>query len=409
MKKDVIIIGAGMAGLTSAIFLARGGASVKIYESNDKIGKKLLMTGNGRCNLSNSRMSRDHFHSSSKNLYDLIQTQMDLSQTTTFLSGLGIDLVELDEGKLYPMSLQASSVVKALLFECERLGIIIEYGKKVTKIAYDSCFKVTCKQADKIAMSQYLIIATGGKSYSDTGSTGDGYIFAKDFGHAIIKPYPSIVQLKTDSVFNKSLKGFKCECIGTLFENNKVIRQETGEVLWTDYGLSGPVILQLSTMIGQRLTPKNNLHVVLDLVPSMTEIELESYLIHRFEKLHDRTIEEALNGFLHFRLILPILKSSNIEHQKMSSSITIEQCKQLTKTLKHFQNNITDLYLWNQAQVTKGGVNCCEVDPSTLESNLRKNLFFVGEVLDMDGDCGGYNLQWAMSSGFVAAETILKK
>jgi predicted Rossmann fold flavoprotein len=408
MKNEVIIIGAGMAGLTAALILAQQGISVRILESNDKIGKKLLMTGNGRCNLTNQHMTQANFHSSSKNLYELIPRYMDVAKTTRFLWELGIDLVELDEGKLYPRSLQASSVVKALLFECERRGVRIDYQKKVTKVSYDKEFKIFCHKNDPMLKCQKLILATGGKSYPDTGSTGDGYQFAKTFGHTIIKPYPSIVQVKTNSPYNKSLKGFKCECVGTLTENNKTIRTEVGEVLWTDYGLSGPVILQLSTMIGNRIDTKSNLGIVLDLIPSMTERELHDYLVDRFQRLKQRTVEEALNGFLHFRLIQPILKNSLVEHQRTSDSITHEDCLRLTQSLKYFKQTVTDLYLWNQAQVTKGGVDCKEVNPLTLESLKQKKLYFAGEVLDMDGDCGGYNLQWAITSGYVVAKALLE-
>jgi len=408
MKSDVIIIGAGMAGLTAAIFLARGGKRVIVLESNDKIGKKLLMTGNGRCNLSNQAMDQSHFHSSSKNIFDPIYSQMDLIKSRDFLTGLGIDLVELDEGKLYPMSLQASSVVKALLFECQQLGITIEYMAKVSRINTQQGFVVEVQKKDKKYSSRHLIIATGGKSYSDTGSTGDGYTFAKGFGHTIIQQYPSIVQVKTDSPYNKTLKGFKCECRGSLFEQNKLIRMEIGEVLWTEYGLSGPVILQLSTMIGERIDKKGTLRVSLDLMPNMSENDLLQYIIKRFRQLGNRTVEEALNGFLHFRMILPLLKCSTIVHTTLAKDVLDQDLKRFVSTLKSFNQNITDLYLWNQAQVTKGGVNCREICETTLESELQKNLYFVGEVIDIDGDCGGYNLQWAMSSGYVAAKSILK-
>jgi len=409
MKSDVIIIGAGMSGLTAAITLARGGKRVVVLESNDKIGKKLLMTGNGRCNLSNVRMDQSHFHSNSKNLFKSVYTQMDLSSTRDFLSSLGIDWIEQDEGKLYPMSLQASSVVKALLMECQQLGIIIEYMSKVSRINILQGFVVEVHKSDKKYLSPQLIIATGGKSYSDTGSTGDGYTFAKRFGHRIIQPYPSIVQVKTDSPFNKSLKGFKCDCHGRLFEQEQLIRTEFGEVLWTEYGLSGPVILQLSTMIGDRIEKKGALRVSLDLMPNMTEQELLTYLIHRFKQLGHRTVEESLNGLIHFRMILPLLKCSNIVHTILAKDVTEQDLKRFVSTIKSFNQNITDLYLWNQAQVTKGGVDCREIHETTLESKLQKNLYFAGEVVDMDGDCGGYNLQWAMSSGYVAANSILEK
>lgn len=416
-KPQVIIIGAGMAGLICAISLARAGLKVKVLESNDKVGKKLLMTGNGRCNLTNISMDKSHFHSDSKNIFDSIFSQFNFSNTLDLLSDLGLNLIELDEGKLYPMSLQASSVIKALLFECDHLGVDIEYRCKVIQLSCSHEFEIECKLTSKedqkqisnrLFRSKYVVIATGGKSYPDTGSTGDGYVFAKSFGHTLIKTYPSIVQVKTDSPYNKSLKGFKCECIGTLHNGKSKLRTEAGEVLWTDYGLSGPVILQLSTMIGAHIDVSDNLKISIDLLPTLSFIQLKEFLEKRFKRFSYLTVEEALNGFLHLRLILPILKSSNIEHNMSSSLVTDAQVKALTSTLKNFNQSVTDLYLWNQAQVTKGGVNCLEINETTLESKKRKGLYFAGEVMDMDGDCGGYNLQWAISSGYVAAKAIAK-
>lgn len=418
--EPVVVVGAGMAGLIGAIYLARNGVKVTILEANDKIGKKLLMTGNGRCNLTNRRMDASHYHSSSKNLYSDIIGSFSLEDTELFLYDLGIDLVELDEGKMYPMSLQASSVIKSLLFECERLNIHIEYGAKVDAIEFDKNFLIVYKRGQKDSngkvtyttesvRSKYVLIATGGKSYADTGSDGNGFSMGEHFGHHIVRTYPSIVQVKTDSPYNKSLKGFKCDCIGSLYFGKDKLRTEQGEVLWTDYGLSGPVILQLSTMIGSLINENLSLTIGLDLFPKMDFNTLFNTLERRFERFGHLTAEDALNGFLHYRIILPILKSSNIEHNSSASEISKSQLKTLTAQLKNFVQTVTDLYLWNQAQVTKGGINCQEVDAKTLESKKRNGLYFAGEVLDMDGDCGGYNLQWAISSGIAAAKSIVGK
>jgi len=410
-KKKVLIIGAGMAGLISGIQLAKNNHKVTIFERNNKIGKKLLVTGNGRCNLTNKHVSREHYHSQSLNIFDPIYNQFNIEDSKKLLESLGLDLVELDEGKFYPMSLQAKSVVTSLLIECDRLGIAIVYNARITNIDTESKYKI--QTDEKTYYGTQLIIATGGKSYADSGSSGDGYNIGKTFGHSIKDTYPSIVQLQTKGKFNKALKGLKYFTEGTLYEligeKKSMIRVERGDVLFTDYGLSGPVVLQLSTMIEPKLSNGANLYVSLDFMPNMSVEMLDEYLMKRLHKLSYRGIQDSLNGFINQRLIMPLLKCSEIELDKKSGDISKVERTRLVNAIKHFDERIESTYLWNQAQVTKGGINCLEINKDSLESKLKENLYFVGEVLDLDGDCGGYNLQWAISSGAVAAEHIHSK
>lgn len=410
-KKKVLIIGAGMSGLISGIQLAKNNHKVTIFERNNKIGKKLLVTGNGRCNLSNKHVSKDHYHSQSLNVFEAVYNQFDINATNELLESLGLDLIELDEGKLYPMSLQAKSVVTSLLLECERLGIDIIYNARITKIEVGSKYKIQVE--DKSYYGTQLIIATGGKSYSDSGSSGDGYRIGKNLGHSIIDTYPSIVQLQTKGKYNKALKGLKYYVEGRLYEENgddkELVRVERGEVLFTDYGLSGPVILQLSTMVEPRLSNGARLHVSLDFMPNMSIEDLDEYLMKRLHKLSYRNVQDTLNGFINQRLIIPLLKCSDIELDKKAGDVSKAERTRLVNAIKSFDEVIDNTYLWNQAQVTKGGISCLEINEDSLESKIQENLYFVGEVLDLDGDCGGYNLQWAISSGAVVAEHIHSK
>ncbi len=410
-KKKVLIIGAGMAGLVAGIELAKNNHKVTIFERNNKIGKKLLVTGNGRCNLTNKHVSKEHYHSQSLNIFEPVYRQFDIEASKELLESLGLDLVELDEGKFYPMSLQAKSVVTSLLLECERLGIDIIYDARITSVEVGAKYKI--QMDDKVYYGTQLIIATGGKSYSDSGSSGDGYKLGKTLGHSIKDTYPSIVQLQTKGKYNKSLKGLKYFTEGTLYElkddKKDIIRVERGEVLFTDYGLSGPVILQLSTMVEPKLSNGSNLHVSLDFMPNMSVQELDEFLMKRLHKLSYRGIQDSLNGFLNQRLILPLLKCSEIELEKKSGDVSKAERTRLVNAIKNFDEKIDSTYLWNQAQVTKGGINCLEIYEDSLESKLKENLYFVGEVLDLDGDCGGYNLQWAISSGAVVAQHIHSK
>ncbi len=411
MAKKISIIGAGMSGLITGIMLAKYGHKVTIFERNNKIGKKILVTGNGRCNLSNENISKLQYHSMTSNIFDLVYEQFNLKQTKELFEEMGIDFVKLENGKLYPRNLQAKSVVQALLMECEKLNINIIYNVRISKVTYTNKFKITVD--NKVYYSYYLVIATGGKSYGDSGSTGDGYKIATQFNHNITKTFPSIVQLKTDYAYNKTLKGLKVHAKGKLIkilnDKEEILREDEGEVLFTDYGLSGPVILQLSTKAEPLLSEHNSLVIELNLVTHMNTKELDNYLIKRLHRLSYRNVADALNGFINQRLIQPLLKSSNIEPTISAGDVTKIQRNNLVKQLKTFRTNVTGTYLWNQAQVTKGGINCLEIHDTTLESYKTEGLYLVGEVIDIDGDCGGYNLQWAISSGAVAAKSINEK
>ncbi|PSM51450.1 NAD(P)/FAD-dependent oxidoreductase [Campylobacter blaseri] len=406
-KKKILIIGGGMAGMVATILLAKEGLKVTLFERNDKIGKKILATGNGRCNLTNANIKPSNYHSSTKNIFQDIFCQFDLEKTLNFLNDLGLETVKLESGKIYPQSMQAMSVVKALLFYANELGVEIIYNSRVKEIFHKDKF---CIKADKKSFyGEYLVITTGGKSYASSGSSGDGYILAKSLGHSITQQMPSIVQLVTDNPYNKSLKGLRVDVEAKLInqKSGNLIRKEYGEILFTDYGISGPVTLQLSTMVAPLLKNGTILDVSVNFFPNFSFDNLDEVLIKRLTKFPLRTIEESLNGFINQRLIIPLLKYADVEHLKKAGNITKQERARLISAFKNYTFSVKDTYTWDQAQVTKGGVSCNEIYENTLESKLIKNLYFAGEILDIDGDCGGYNLQWAISSGAVVAYSIL--
>ncbi len=405
MAKKVLVIGAGMAGTLVSILLAREGCKVTLFERNKKIGKKILVTGNGRCNISNIKVRPDRYHSMTDNFTKRGLDYFGLEETKDLLFELGIDTVEGEDGKLYPRSLQASSVVQSLLMELEHKNIQIIYEDRVQEIEYTNKYKIS--HDGKNYYGDYLVLATGGKSYADSGSSGDGYYLSKNFGHHVTEVYPSIVQLRTDSPFSKMLKGLKVMVKARLLDDKfEAIRLDEGEVLFTDYGLSGPTILQLSTMVEPSLSMGKSYWISLDFMKDFTEEELDAYLIDRFRRFPSRTLSEILNGVINSRLIPAILKASDVSLTKKSCNITKEERSNLLNSLKDFRQGVTGTYIWNQAQVTKGGVSCKEINGDTLESTLQKGLYFVGEVMDIDGDCGGYNLQWAISSAALCAKAI---
>ncbi len=405
MAKKIIVVGAGMAGSLVSILLARQGYKVTLFERNKKIGKKLLATGNGRCNISNVNVGPNRYHSMTDNFTKIPLEYIGVKETKELFHELGLDFIEGDEGKLYPRSLQASSVVQALLMELNHKNIQLIYDARIKKIEYSNKFKISLD--GKNYYGEKLILATGGKSYADSGSSGDGYLMAKEFGHHVTETYPSIVQLRTDSSYNKMLKGLKVKVKAKLLDDKfQLVRDDQGEILFTDYGLSGPAILQLSTMVQPGLTHGKSYWLSLDFMEEYSEEELDVFLMDRFHRFSSRSVSEAFIGILNSRLIGPILKSAEVSANKKAGDVTKKERSCLAKTLKDFRQGVSGTYIWNQAQVTKGGVSCKEISSLTMESTLQKGLYFIGEVMDIDGDCGGYNLQWAITSSVLCARSI---
>lgn len=406
-KKKVIIIGGGMAGLFAAWNLAKEGVKVTLLERNSKVGKKILATGNGRCNITNQQLEESRYHSETKNLYPSTVQVCHLDKTKALLYELGIDLVSLENGKMYPRSMKAASVVKALLYACEEMGVDIHYDARVTSMHYESKYKVNA--SERTYYAPYVIIATGGKSYSDSGSSGDGYKLAKAFGHHIVTPKASIVQLHCSGLNYKALKGIKTVGrVGLVDEKGQLLREDTDEILFTDYGLSGPSILQISSHVEPLLSSGAHLWVTIDLFPSLSFEQLDNLLMERFTRFAGRSVLDSFVGFMELRLIQGILTQMEVSIHEKAGNITKKIRQQLVSQLKGMKEQIIGTHLWNQAQVTKGGVSCLEVDEASLESLKSPGLFFAGEVLDMDGDCGGFNLQFAMSSSYVIAQAIIE-
>ena len=400
-RSKIIVIGGGASGIIASIIAARNGAKVTLIERKERIGKKILATGNGQCNISNQSTKTECFHSSCKCDHVLQSTfnKFSVSDTIDFFETLGITIVEKENGKLYPRSLQANSVLNALLLELERLKIDVITNAEVNAIHIDNNIKVSTQK--KNYYGNRLIIAAGGKSNKDLGSNGSGFVLAKNLGHTIIEPIPSLVQIETDFSYLKHLQGTKIDGdISILDQKNKVLRKETGEILFANYGLSGPPVLQISRIAAKRLYDQLNTHIEIDLVPEFTKEALDHYLIKRLSLLSYKTAEESLNGFLNNRLIVPLLKENTIDLHKKAGDITKIERNQLVDCMKGLKMQVIGTRQWNQSQVTAGGISLDEIDDN-LQSKKIEHVYFCGEVLDVDGDCGGYNLQWAWSSGAV--------
>lgn len=409
---DVIIIGGGASGVFSAISCKDLGLDVAILEGSDRICKKVLTTGNGRCNITNEFISYpfSNYHSDNNEFFKDTLKDFSVDDTVTFFSMLGLPLVTLDGGKMYPMSLQATSVVDLFRFAIEDRSIPLYTNHKVSSIKkVKDTFNILIKDNDEVFSCNKLIIATGGKSATNTGSDGSGYALSKSLGHSIITPLPAIVQLKLDYKHLKALSGVKFNGYAEIFVNGKSKRKEFGEILFTDYGISGPPILQISRVASKYLSSKENVEIKIDMLPDLSLNDLNSFLDNHLGMFSYRSLADCFVGIINKKLISVILKECGVTSiHKPAYELTWDERKKLIDILKCWTFKVTDTNSFNNAQVTCGGINTFEVDPLTLQSNLIKNLYFCGEILDVDGDCGGFNLQWAWSSASKVAKSCYK-
>jgi predicted Rossmann fold flavoprotein len=401
--KKVIVIGGGASGIMAAIIAARNGANVIILERMNRVGKKILATGNGRCNLTNMYIDIQRFHGKNPNFAYAALSRFDVKQTIDFFESLGVACKEEEGGKVYPFSDQASSVLDVLRYELSTLGVEERCGSEVERILPNkNGFSVILKDGIKIN-GERVIIATGGKASPNLGSNGSGYSLAEALGHTIISPMPALVQLKLNASFLKALKGVKFIGEASIESGKKTLRKERGEILFTDYGISGPPILQLSRKANELLSDKSTPWIVIDMFPDLEENELYELLKARFENNPTKPLDFSFVGLLNKRLIPVVLKEAGIKSLQIPcKQVTNDEINNIIKILKYWKIEITGTQSWMSAQVTAGGINVKEVNPQTMESKLVKGLYFCGEVLDIDGDCGGFNLQWAWSSGYVA-------
>ena len=413
MHHDLIIVGGGASGLIAAITAKDFGIDVAIVEGTDRIGKKILTTGNGRCNISNNCITPPfiNYHSSNPNFPFTALDKLSLEDTKNFFLSLGLPIIALPTGKLYPQSLQASSVVDILKMAIEDRNIPLYTNCKIKDIHKGKNFKLsTTNEEYKLFTANKVVLACGGKTAPKTGSDGSGYNLAKSFGHSITPLLPGIVQLKLDYPSLKALSGVKFDGYATLLVDNEIVKKDFGEILFTDYGISGPPILQISALASQSIFNKKKTEVVVDLLPNYSKEDLEDFLECHFVLLSHRPIINALIGVIHKKIIPILLKECGITNLQMPCyELSWKEKMKLVSTLKAWKFTCTGTNDFNQAQVTVGGVNTKDIHYDTLESKLVPNLYFCGEILDVHGDCGGFNLQWAWSSGYTVATSIAEK
>lgn len=405
----IAIIGGGASGLACAIQLMRSvknkdEVQVTILERLTRVGKKLLVTGNGRCNLTNINTTVNNYRGDAY-FTEYALNRFSPKSNIEFFNSLGLYTRTEDEGRVYPLSNQASSVLDALRFECARLGVevICDYRAVHLKtVDTGVATKIIVNNRDRF---DYVVVACGGMTCKAHGTDGDAYDLLKMFGHTIISPAPALVSLNCDD-FTKALKGVRSICKMDLIIDGEKSLENYGEVQFTDYGLSGIPIMQLSRFVS--VSPSNNIHIDLDVAPDFTYDEIMEYLYSR--RSVDRGLcENMLSGIMNKQLCIVLMKECGIAANGRINELTDSELKALATIIKCWRIKIKNSRSFDYAQVTAGGADCSQLCDSTMESRLVKNVFCCGEALNVDGDCGGYNLQWAWSSGRLVGDTIAER
>lgn len=401
----VVVIGGGAAGITAAIAARHKGAEVTILEKNPRIGRKILATGNGRCNLTNVDLNILNYHGKNSKFAYAALTRFDVKKTIEFFERLGVAHKVEEGGKVFPVSNQASSVLDVLRYELEEIGVktLCEAAAREIK-KRGRGFTITLEDGRELSADR-VILSTGGRAAPNLGSNGSGYTLAGNLGHSIVEPFPALVQLKLASNFLKQIRGIKFEGKAEIIVNNKTLQGASGEILFTEYGISGPPIFYLSRKAGESLQSKERVWLKLVLVNTLSPEELEQFLAERFRWGTKKSLAFSFVGFLNKQLTPVVLREAGVDMNKTVDQSNDEERKKILHILQDWRFEITGTTSWPAAQVTAGGVDVKDIEGRTMESKIVPKLYFAGEVVDIDGDCGGYNLQWAWSSGYVAGES----
>ncbi len=410
--KNVCVIGGGAAGLMAAYAAAKNGHTVTLFEKNEKLGKKIYITGKGRCNFTND-VPPEEF------LQNIVRGQKFLmgaiysfpsKKTIDFFENYGM-AVKVERGnRAFPVSDHASDVTKALERACKEVGVCIKLQEKVEEIQCTTSDIITLPDITiKTNKSSYtfsdIIIATGGISYPTTGSTGDGYVFAQNLGHSVTDLKCGLCGLNLEGSWFKDLQGLALKNVSLSAKmGNKLLYEDFGEMLFTHFGISGPIVLSTSSMINRQ--PLNQVSLYLDLKPALDEQTLDKRLLRDFEKYKNKQIGNALVELLPQKLIGVLLGVCGISEKKNVNVLTKEERLLLVKTLKAFPIKVRSLRGFEEAIITSGGVSLSEINPKTMESKKMKGVRFCGEVLDVDAFTGGFNLQIAFATGFAAGNSI---
>ena len=393
----MIIVGAGASGLIASITAARSGIQVTLLEQNNKIGKKILVSGNGKCNIDNKYINLNRFHSQNPGFIEEVLDSYDFEVIEKFFTSIGLELIEGKEGKMFPMSLQASSVVELLEYEAKKLGVTIICDCAVTAIDQNKdTFTLETTQGTR--RCEKLVITSGSPAAPQLGGSNSGYAFATKMGHTLIPRHPSLVQLCSEESWVKTCAGVKVAGLAKLYANGEYITEKKGDLLFTNYGISGLAILDLSREVSTRLANFDYCELSLDLMPELSKEKLSNLLLSRIQNESEKPIDLWLQGVVNKKLILSILEQSKSKVTR-EKQLNRKEINKLVHAIKNLKLSINDTKGFQGAEVATGGVDTREINPQTMESKLIPNLYFAGEILDVDGDRGGFNFHFAWVSG----------
>ena len=406
---NVIVIGGGAAGMMAAITAVSQGHNVTLFEKNEKLGKKLFITGKGRCNFTNAGDAEDIFNSVVTNKKFLYSAFNGFSNYDTmgFFGELGLDFKVERGNRVFPSSDHSSDVIGALSRRMKQLGVKVELNTQVDEVIANngefSAVKVTDAYNKKRTVSaDKLIIATGGNSYQSTGSTGDGYRFAKSLGHEVTPILPALVPFIVKEEWERDLQGLSLKNVNvTIYDDKKIVYSDFGEMLFTHFGVSGPTVLSASSYAA-KIIKNRPLKLVIDLKPALDEQQLDERILRDFEEFKNKSFKNSLDKLLPKKLIPVIVELIKIEPDKKIHDITKQERMTLVKLIKNLTLTLTGLRGFNEAIITQGGVSVKQINPTTMESKLVKNVYFAGEVIDVDAVTGGFNLQIAWSTAYAA-------
>ena len=410
---NVIVIGGGPAGMMSAITAAENGNDVTIIEKMPSFGKKLLITGKGRCNITSSLYMSEFIKNTPGNgkfLYSVFQNFRN-ADIIEFLRTQGLDVKEERGNRIFPVTDKSIDVLNCFVNKIDELKIKYKLHTKVERILIKNYEIIGVQTEREIIKADKVILATGGKSYPLTGSTGDGYKMAEELGHKIEKLRPSLVPLEVyQKDICKKLQGLSLRNVEIKIidiDKNKIIYEDFGEMVFTHFGISGPIILSASAHLIRYkdidyLLKKEKIKLIIDLKPALTEEQLDDRILRDFKELKNKQFKNSLDKLLPQKMIPVIIQNSQIHEDKKVNEITKEERKKLIECLKKFEINIKDFRPVEEAIITSGGVSVKEINPKTMESKLIKGLYFAGEIIDVDAYTGGFNLQIAYSTGYTA-------
>lgn len=396
----IAVIGGGASGMMAAISAGKSGASVTVFEASKRIGNKILMTGNGKCNFSNLILDDTCYYSKDKGFVREVMEQFSPNATKLFFEEAGM-LVKNKNGYLYPQGEQASIVLDILRLKLKEYGVCVYTESRISKIQNQNNSFVIETENGRQYVFDKVIIATGGRSYPKTGSDGNGYKLAKKLGHSVMPTVPALVQLCGADNFYNIVAGVRSEGVVTLYIDGELARKERGEIQFTDYGISGIPVFQISRMAAYGLFEKRQVVICVDVLPEYEIDKIKEFVKSRVLLHKNNTLEEFMCGFANKKLCLLAMKLLNKKTDSKVCTMSEEELLQIVLKLKNIEFHITDTKGYETAQVTAGGINVAELN-SDLSSKVVKGLYFTGEIIDVDGICGGYNLQWAFATGYIA-------